>query len=202
VGRFDELIEKDKKIGKANIGKPASGKSDPVPEKPRKNTVSKKTAQENSETGKKRPTVPNPSKEKPVRKKKEVESDYDDDQETDLGELIEQAQEAQLKEKISKAELAAYKVEKERLALDLKAGNIAEVKYMEFVYLSHIEKMYIDMHRMADKIEAKINPFVQERDIKGVTKTLKKEISETIRSVKQGQKEAARSWKKDLRESK
>ena len=182
----------DTALLKKKWGTAPKPKKKPVKKKVVKKTVEKKPEPEPKG---KQETVP-PSGRLDTGKRKSKTNDLDDMDEKSLEEL---AGEAMLREKISKAELAAYKVEQQKLDLDVKAGNIAEVPYMEFVYISHIEKMYVDLLRMVDKIKPKLTPFIQDQDEAGAIKLLKKEIIDTIRNVKQGQKEALKSWKKDLR---
>ena len=149
---------------------------------------------------------------KPAKKKSEPKKQtilkptvYDDepkkpyDDEDDLSKLASEAQKAKLEQEIHKASLGRYKAEQEKINFLEKAGKVAEVQYMEFVYISHIEKMYVDLLRMIDKIKPKLSPLVLDADEDGVNTLLKNEIRETIRSIKDGQIEAAKSWKKDLK---
>lgn len=117
----------------------------------------------------------------------------------DESELIKESMKAKLMEPIQKEQLNNFKIEMQKIDFLEKAGKVAEVPYMEFVYISHIEKLHVDLLRMIDMIKPKLSPLIMDCDEKGVNKLLKNEVREIIRSVKKGQKEAAKSWKKDLK---
>ena len=126
-----------------------------------------------------------------VRKKTKDEIEFD--------KLYNLAARAKLQSEINKTSIQEYRLEQEKMQLKLRAGQLAEVPYMEFVYISHIEKLQNELLRLTEKIKSKINPFVQEKDTSGVLKILKNEITETIRDVKKGQIESCKSWKKELK---
>ena len=67
--------------------------------------------------------------------------------------LFEEARQAELRKKISQAELAAYKVEQEKINLEKLSQNLAEFSFMEYLFIGYMERINIEMVNMAKKIK-------------------------------------------------
>jgi hypothetical protein len=94
-------------------------------------------------------------------------------------------------------ELQRFKIEQSKMDLLKKAGNLAEVDYMKWVYLGYMEKISIDLLRMTKKLETRLKAFVEEGDYKGLVKLVDKEHSLILATVKKNQKEDLKKWKRD-----
>lgn len=117
----------------------------------------------------------------------------------DLTELALRSNEAQLKKHINDERLQQFKIEQSKIDLLKKAGDLAEVEFMKFVYLGYMEKVSIDLLRMTKKLETRMKAFVDEGDFKGLAKLIDKEHSLILATVKKNQKEDLKKWEKENR---
>lgn len=173
----------------------------PVQKKTVKKSEKKQTVHKPQEKPKeKKETVPPSSLPvKPPRNKPPINTEYGEGYDGDsLGELTEQAAEAKLREQISKAELAAYKVEKESLALKKAAGDVQETAFAEFLYYGYMEKCNLDLLRMMKRIEPMIENMVNDHNTAGIIKRINNEITTILKSIQKQQDEDRKNWKKEL----
>lgn len=112
--------------------------------------------------------------------------------------LFKRAADAQLMEQIHKADLAGYKVEKEKVALETLAGHLIETDFAEFLFLSYLEKANVDLLGMMKRLEPIIVNLVKEGDHKKLMRRIDKEIQSILIDIKKNQKKDALSWKRGL----
>jgi hypothetical protein len=117
----------------------------------------------------------------------------------DMDDLYAQAQEAQLMEAIYKSELVGYKVQKEKMNLEIAAGDLMETSFAKFLFFSYMEKCNTDLLNMPKRLEAIIVNLVKEGDYRKLIKRLEKEIQSTLIEIKKAQKKDIAKWKADLK---
>ncbi|MCP4393490.1 MAG: hypothetical protein GY804_04380, partial [Alphaproteobacteria bacterium] len=129
-----------------------------------------------------------------VVEKEESKSSLD----LDMAELTTKAQKAELMKPIQTEELNRFKIEKEKLDLLKKAGDLQETKFAEFLYYGYIEKIQQDIISMTKKLRPKIESEVQEGNTLNVVKLIEKEIKSILISIQKSQKRDVKEWRKTL----
>lgn len=176
----------------------------PAPKKAPKKGISKETKAKVKKVAEKE-KANNPGKEENIVQVYDsdiLDDDIDNDfppLSEDLTELALRSNEAQLKKHINDEKLQQFKIEQSKIDLLKKAGDLAEVEFMKFVYLGYMEKVSIDLLRMTKKLETRMKAFVEEGDYKGLAKLIDKEHSLILATVKKNQKEDLKKWEKENR---
>ena len=105
---------------------------------------------------------------------------------------------AQLFKHIQVEELNHLKIENERVNFLKNAGRVAELKFMDFLYIGYMEKCNLDLIKMVKKLRHRFSPFLGKEELEKVIDALAKEISYVLTGVKEQQKEEIENWKDEL----
>lgn len=105
---------------------------------------------------------------------------------------------AQLYKHIQVEELNHLKIENERVNFLKNAGRVAEISFMDFLYIGYMEKCNLDLIRMVKKLKHRWKPLLEKEILDKITDMLTKEVSYVLRGVKEKQKEEVENWKDGL----
>ena len=113
----------------------------------------------------------------------------------DTQELLQQsAREANLKKAIHDQEIKGIKLEREKIGLLKDAGEVGEISFFEFCFVSYMEKMNIDSFKMIDRLETRIKAYANENKGEAIVVMLKKELTNVIKGVKIAQSNEVKRW--------
>lgn len=126
----------------------------------------------------------------------------DIDTEDDVDELFRLAGKAKAREQIAKAQLAEYKVQQERLAIEKDAGHLIEWDLAKFLFTGYLEKLNIETLNIFKKNEAFIVNYCAENDPKGLVSFLKREFENILIEIKKKQKHDIERWRRERDEQK
>lgn len=194
MGIFDAYFPEPEEVAEEKEEAPAP-EAPKVPPKPakKKAPAKKKDAPKPKPKQKPKPAPPKPEPKKEYTPRNPVAKD---DQK--IRGLTVRAQEAQLMEQIHKADLAGYKVEKEKVGLEVQAGHLMETSLAEFIFLSYMEKANTDLLGMMKRLEPIVVNLVKEGDHKKLMKRIDKEIQSILVDIKKNQKHDVISWRRGL----
>lgn len=113
-------------------------------------------------------------------------------------ELEKQAANAILVKSIQNEVLNDMKIQSEKIAYMKKAGEVAELSFMDALYFSFMEQTNLSLIKMVKRLKIKIESFVIEKNADGVVECVEKEVTNVLKGVKLQQKEELKKWKESL----
>lgn len=114
-----------------------------------------------------------------------------------IEELAMKAHEAKMQQEIYKAELAAYKVEKESMEVKKAAGDIMQTDFGEFLFFGYMERCNLDLLRLMKRIEPMIENMVNDKNTRGIVKRINSEITNILKGIQKQQAEDAKNWRRE-----
>lgn len=123
--------------------------------------------------------------------------DFDNVKTTDMEELVNASQVANLREQILKNEKLSHEISIKQIELNKKSKNIIDISLAEFLYFGYMEKIGIELLMMTKKLRDKIEAKVQDNDSPGILKLIDREIETILREVKKAQKDDLEKWRKE-----
>lgn len=133
-----------------------------------------------------------------ARKRKNAKKEITVPDDDNLDDLFGEAQKAKLQQEIYKAELAGYKSQKEAIELKKKAGDLIETSFAEYLYFGYMERVNLDLLRMAKRIEPMIENMVNDRNTRGIIKRINSEITNILKGIQKQQAEDVKNWRDEL----
>ena len=133
-------------------------------------------------------------KKKAIGEKNKSQSQFKD---SEHEALALQSQQSQFKKKIQEEELNSIKLEREKINLLKAAGEVGEIAFFEFCYVSYMEKINVDSFKMINRIEERILSLADQKKGSAIVEMIKKELTNVIRSVKIAQENEVKRWASD-----
>lgn len=137
-----------------------------------------------------------PDKNKEPGKNKKPSSSGDLFEDTDEFKILSnQATKAQLRKHIQTDTLNRLKIETEIVNFKKAAGDVAEFKFMDLMYISYMEKINLDSFKMLKRLKPKFESYIRDKEVSdSIMALLKSEFTKTFEGVKSAQAKEVEKW--------